>query len=43
VHGSEIFLNRCPKRDALARTPKAQQCHKCLYDWHIKSTGGTST
>ncbi|HNC42638.1 MAG TPA: hypothetical protein PLU80_00550, partial [Acidobacteriota bacterium] len=30
----EIFLNCCPKCQALARTPQAQQCPKCFFDWH---------
>ena len=34
AHGSEIFLNRCPKCGALAKTPKARQCRACKHDWH---------
>lgn len=30
----EVFLNKCPKCDQLARTPKAKQCRQCGYDWH---------
>ncbi len=29
-----IFFNRCPKCQALARTPTAKQCPKCFYSWH---------
>ena len=30
----EIVLNRCPKCNYVARTPKAKQCRKCFYQWH---------
>jgi hypothetical protein len=33
-HGKEVFLNHCPLCHVLARTPKAQQCRSCGYDWH---------
>ena len=33
-HSKEIFLNRCRQCQALARTPQAQQCPKCFFDWH---------
>jgi hypothetical protein len=42
AHGSEIFLNYCPKCGALARTPKAQQCRECMYDWHSTPADGPS-
>jgi len=32
-HKSEIMLNRCPKCNALARTPTAKQCPKCFHSW----------
>lgn len=37
AHGSEIFLNRCPKCHALAKSPKARQCRRCFHDWHDAS------
>ncbi len=30
----QIFFNRCPKCQALARTPTAKQCPKCFHSWH---------
>ena len=36
-HSSEVFLNRCPKCGALARTPRAKQCRACFYSWHEKA------
>ncbi|MBT30568.1 MAG: hypothetical protein CMO01_12990 [Thalassobius sp.] len=30
----ELKLNRCPKCNGIARTPKAKQCRYCKYDWH---------
>lgn len=33
-HPNEVFFNRCPKCQALCRTPKARQCRKCGHDWH---------
>jgi hypothetical protein len=30
----EVVFNRCPKCQALARTPTAKQCPKCFYSWH---------
>lgn len=30
----QIFENRCPACERLARTPVAQQCLWCGYDWH---------
>lgn len=29
-----VFLNYCPRCHELARTPKAQQCRFCGFDWH---------
>lgn len=33
-HDEKVFLNRCPRCRELARTPKAQQCPSCRFDWH---------
>jgi len=33
-HRQEIAFNNCPKCGALTRTPKAQQCRFCGFDWH---------
>ena len=33
-HQEEVIINRCPKCEALARTPIAKQCPKCFFDWH---------
>jgi len=33
-HAEQVFLNRCPKCDAIAQTPKAKQCFACGHDWH---------
>ena len=33
----EIFLNYCPRCNALARTPRARQCRFCEHDWHIET------
>jgi ribosomal protein L40E len=33
-HKDRIIFNRCPKCNALARTPVAKQCRFCGYDWH---------
>jgi len=30
----QIFFNRCPKCQALARTPTAKQCPQCFHSWH---------
>lgn len=35
--GREVFLNRCPRCQDLARTPMARQCRACRYDWHSSS------
>ncbi len=31
---NEVFLNKCPKCNALTKTPKAKQCPKCYFSWH---------
>lgn len=31
---NELDLNRCPKCNGIARTPKARQCRYCKHDWH---------
>lgn len=36
--GDEVFLNRCPRCSALARTPEAKQCPACFFDWHQQHT-----
>jgi len=33
-HSEEIYLNHCPRCNALANTPKARQCRFCFHDWH---------
>jgi hypothetical protein len=38
-HRSEVFLNRCPKCGALARTPKACLCPSCKHTWYEKRNG----
>lgn len=32
-HGSEMFVNLCPRCGALARTPRAEQCPQCFHSW----------
>ncbi len=32
-HPDGVFLNCCPRCGALARTPRARQCPKCLTTW----------
>jgi hypothetical protein len=32
-HPDEVYLNRCPKCDALTRTPKACLCPVCNHTW----------
>ncbi len=27
-------VNRCPKCNRIARTPRAKQCRWCMHDWH---------
>ena len=38
-HAKEVFLNRCPKCQALARTPKACLCPSCSHSWYEKRKG----
>jgi phage FluMu protein Com len=33
-HGDEVYLNRCPKCGALARTPAACLCPACNHTWY---------
>ena len=33
-HPDEVFINLCPRCQALAKTPTAKQCHKCFFSWH---------
>jgi hypothetical protein len=33
-HREKILLNLCPRCHELARTPEAQQCRFCGFDWH---------
>ena len=33
-HPKEVFLNKCPNCNKLARTTKARQCRYCGDDWH---------
>jgi len=33
-HGSEIYMNRCPKCGEVTVTPRAKQCRYCRHDWH---------
>ena len=33
-HSEKIEINRCPKCNKIARTPKAKQCRWCFYKWH---------
>lgn len=35
-HASQVFLNRCPKCQALTRTPKACLCPSCGHTWYEK-------
>jgi ribosomal protein L40E len=37
-HSEDIFMNFCPRCNELARTPKAQQCRSCHYDWHASKS-----
>jgi hypothetical protein len=32
--GAEVFINRCPSCERVARTPRAHQCSWCGLDWH---------
>ena len=36
---SEVFLNRCPKCNALARTPQACLCLACGHTWYEQRGG----
>jgi hypothetical protein len=36
-HKDEIFLNYCPRCDALAITPQAKICPKCAFNWRRAS------
>ena len=38
-HAAEVFLNRCPKCGALARTPQACLCPACSHTWYEKRNG----
>jgi hypothetical protein len=38
-HRDKITFNNCPKCGALTRTPKAQQCRFCGFDWHEARPG----
>lgn len=33
-HRDDVFINRCGRCGRIVRTPKAQQCLWCGYDWH---------
>ena len=33
-HGEDIFINRCPNCNKIAKTPRAKQCQWCFHDWH---------
>ena len=33
-HGSEIYLNRCPRCGQVTVTPRSKQCRYCRHDWH---------
>ena len=38
-HKDQVFLNRCPKCGALARTPRACLCPSCNHTWYEKRKG----
>lgn len=38
-HVDEVVLNRCPKCDALCRTPDARMCVACGHCWHHQECG----
>ena len=38
-HSDKIFLNRCPKCGALARTPEACLCPSCSHTWYEMRIG----
>jgi hypothetical protein len=31
---NDLFLNKCPKCEFLARTPQSRQCRNCGHNWH---------
>jgi hypothetical protein len=33
-HPNDVYLNRCRRCGALAKTPTARQCPKCFLSWH---------
>lgn len=33
-HAPDVFVNRCPRCARVVRTPQAQQCFWCGFDWH---------
>jgi len=35
-HAQDVFLNRCPKCNTLARTPEACLCPACNHTWYEK-------
>jgi hypothetical protein len=35
-HARSIQITRCPKCNRIVRTPSAQQCLWCGFDWHVK-------
>jgi hypothetical protein len=37
--GKDVFVNRCSHCRRVLRTPKAQQCFWCGFDWHGGFTG----
>jgi len=37
-HPQEVFLNRCPRCNALCRSPRARQCPECHHTWRSAST-----
>jgi hypothetical protein len=36
----EVHFTSCPRCQVLTRTPYAQQCARCYYDWHSESATG---
>ena len=37
-HADEVFVNRCGRCTRIVRTPRAQQCLWCGFDWHKAAT-----
>ncbi len=35
-HPADVSINRCLSCNRVVRTPKAQQCLWCGFDWHLK-------